>query len=369
MRIGIDARFYGPRMTGIGIYAQELIKNLLKIDKENQYVVFLRKKDYDNFPIEQKNVEKVTAEIPHYSFQEQLFLSSYLKKQNLDLVHFVNFNRPIYYRKPYTVMIHDLTLFYYPPVKNPIIKKMFSLVMNSTVKNASRIIVPSQWGKKDLINFLKVPEEKIEVVYEGFSSGFDPEKDQNKIREIKNKYRIKKDYLLYMGQQQPHKNLERLVEALDILIKKQSVQLVIAGKPNRNFHKPEEKVKKLGLEKEVIFTGFVPEDDVAALYSGARAFVFPSLYEGFGIPPLEAMSCSVPVVSSSASCMPEILGDAAHYFDPKNPKNIAQAVLDVLSDSQIRQSLIKKGLKQIKKYNWHQTAQGTLDIFNRFKKS
>jgi len=368
MRIGIDARFYGPRATGIGIYTEELIKNLLKIDQTNQYVIFLRKEAYRSYQIKNKNVEKVLTEIPHYSFKEQTALNPYFKAAKLDLVHFTHFNKPIFYHQPYLVTIHDLTMLFYPPRTNFLKKKIFEWVIKSAVKNALKIIVPSQQTKKDLNEYLNVPTEKIELIYEALPSNFKPAKIKN--RTILKKYRITKPYLFYTGQQKPHKNLIRLVEAFKDLNRKypSKWQLVLAGKIDPSHPELGQKIEELNLKDEVILAGFVRDQDLPQLYVQAQAYVLPSLYEGFGLPPLEAMASKIPVIASSSSCIPEILGDGAYYFDPKNIQEMSRAMEGVLLSPKIRQKLLKNGPKILVRYSWQKNARQTLKIYQNLRK-
>jgi glycosyltransferase involved in cell wall biosynthesis len=378
MRVGIDCRMYSSSFTGIGRYVFELTENLFKIDHDNEYVLFFNSAEYRKFCLSEhtKNapnapkVEKVLVNAPHYSFKEQTRFLSALNKAKLDLMHFTHFNAPIFYNKPFVVTIHDLTLNYFPGKKmnNPLRRAAYKITLKHAVKKACAIITVSRNTKTDLRLLLKTPSDKIKVIYEGVHEKFKPLNNRQAVRAIKNKYNLDKPYLLYTGVWRGHKNLPALLQAFYILKTKYGFDgyLVITGRKDP-LYAPDimQAITLLQLKKDVIFTGLVKEDELVPLYNGALTYVFPSLYEGFGLPPLEAMRCGVPVVASSSSCIPEVCGKGnAIYFDPYSPDDMAEKIFSVISQKSLREKLIARGLKHVKKYSWERMARQTLAVYS-----
>ena len=369
--IGIDARFWGE--AGPGRYVSNLVKELEKLDKENNYFIFLTPKGFKDYKPQNKNFTKVLANYRWYSFAEQLKYPKLLYQYKLDLLHFAQFNMPLLYFRPFTATIHDMILHDYPIKKggwkNQLlypVKRLGYLVIFWWVARRSRaIVVPSEDAKKDLISRMGVSPKKVTVTLEGFDSSL---KCSNS-GPVLEKYGIKKPYLLFVGSLYPHKNLKSLVEAFSKLNK--SVSLVLVGKESFFSQKLRQKAEKMGLTGRVFFPGkkapqgYVPDDDLLYLYQNATVFVFPSLKEGFGIPPLEAQAFGTPVVASNASCIPEVCGEGALYFDPNNPTDMAEKMKLILEDKNLRRVLVSKGRKNVKKFSWQKMAEQTLEVFNR----
>lgn len=357
MKIGIDARMYRSATAGIGRYSQNLIKNLLAIDSKNQYVLFMTDEDYKEFKPQAKttNVKVQIVNIPHYSIAEQTKLGQIIAKEKCDLVHFLNFNHPVRFKEKFLVMIHDLTLFHFPEAAketNLIKRWAYEKIMRHAISGSVKIIVPSEFTKMDVLKFEKVPPEKIEVVYEAA--------DDKKFKIKKAKDKNKKPVILYVGQFRKHKNIDCLLEAYKILKKEIPCQLVLVGKVPEDYQKMIDNDPDLRDTKR---PGFVADVELAAYYKRADVFVFPSLYEGFGLPGLEAMAAGLPVVASKKSSLPEIYQDGALYFDPLNPEEIADKIKIVLENDNLRRQLIQKGKDQAEKYSWRKTAQETLKIY------
>jgi len=370
-KIGIDCRMYSSKFTGIGRYVYELTKNLAHIDKKNTYVLFFNDPEYDNYAPPSKNIKKIKVNAAHYSLKEQTRFNRILKKEKLDLMHFTHFNAPIFYNAPSIVTIHDLTLSLYPGKKKTsfLHRMVYNIVINSIAQKARTIIAPSNNTKSDIIEILKVPEDKIKVLYEGVNSSFRQIHDETYPLALKEKYSISPPYLLYTGVWRTHKNLINLIKAFHILKTeyKYPGNLVITGRKDPAYSKPIiNQTHSLNLDSNIIFTGMVDELDLISIYNGAQVYVFPSLYEGFGLSPLEAMQCGTPVVASNASCIPEICGkESAIYFDPLNPKDMADKIFQVISSDSLQQKLIKNGLERIKIFSWKKMAQKTLDVYKK----
>lgn len=372
-RIGIDARFFGTGGKGLGRYTQKLIQNLEKVDRENQYVIFLRKENFDEYSPNAKNFQKILADYKWYGFSEQIFFPLLLLRHRLDLVHFPHFNVPILYRKKIVVTIHDLILIHFPTVKNTTLNPLFywlkflayKLSINSAIRRSEKIITVSNFTKEDILENYNIKQDRILVTHES-SENFcfcHPGKEKN----ILEKYGIMKPYFLYVGNAYPHKNLELLAEAFGESNVKGGFDLALVGKDDYFYGQ----LKKFVVEKSIkgiVFPGFVPDHELDELYRNAFAYVFPSLYEGFGLPSLEAMSKGVPVISSNHACMQEILGDSALFFDARDRDEIVRAMKKIAQDSKLRSDLKKRGYKNAARFSWQEMAKKTLGIYENIMK-
>lgn len=383
MKIGIDARFWRKSTGGIGRYTRNLVFNLLKMDQKNEYFLFLTPDDIKECDLEAKNLKKIVVPIPHYTLAEQIKLPFIFKKYNLDLIHFTNFNHSLLYPGKFVVTIHDLTMSFFPvgrKQKSFLRRAAYNLTLKHAVKKASAVIAVSKSTKKDIVKHLGADPKKVFITYEGVEEEW--KNSEFRIRNLEsekilNKYNIKKPYILFISQWRPHKNIERLIEAYEILQLTTSnqqlttLQLVLGGKSDKEFPQIIERVEKAKQKfpNQIIIPGFVTDEDLPILYQNAEVFVFPSLYEGFGLPALEAMTLNCPVVASNTSCLPEILGNAAIYFDPYNPKDIADKIKKVLTDKNFRDNLRNKGKEQVKKYSWEKMAKETLEIYKKVARS
>jgi glycosyltransferase involved in cell wall biosynthesis len=378
-RIGIDARFYGPIGKGLGRYTQEIVDNILKIDKKNDYVIFLRRENFDELIIEEGlNVKKVVAEVRWYTLKEQLLMPYYIWREKLDLIHFPHFNVPFFVPAKFVVTIHDLILTKFKTTRattlNPLIYRLknlaYKIIIRRALNKSKKIITVSNFTKEDIISKFKTSPEKIDVTYEGVAnlskgrdSLFVSKLDEKKVL---NYYNINNPFLLYVGNAYPHKNLNFLIENFKELYKEDNnLRLVLVGKEDYFYSE----LKKFSescfpeYKNPVIFAGYVPDDKLETLYQKALFYVFPSLYEGFGLPPLEAMAKGCPVLSSNTSSMPEILGDAALYFDPEDPVDFLRKSRQIISDSNLKEEMIKAGRERSKNYNWWECAYQTWQIY------
>ncbi|MBD3360190.1 glycosyltransferase, partial [Candidatus Peregrinibacteria bacterium] len=345
MKIGIDCRMFSSNFTGIGRYSYELVKQLIKInDKEkrkHELVLFFNNPEYKKYNPPNPAVKKVLVKAKHYSFAEQTRFLHKLNKEKCDTVHFPHFNIPIFYRKPYVVTIHDLilTFFHGHKMTSWHHRLAYNLIIKNSIKKSKKIIAVSNSTKQDIIANFKVPEEKIEVVYNGISPSFTLIQNPSKYKKTLSRYNIDKQFLLYTGVWRSHKNLVNLIEAFNILKNKKSLdlKLVITGKPDPYYPEVKETIKRLNLKEDVILTGLVQEKELVHLYNAAHIYVFPSLYEGFGLPPLESMKCGTPVAASETSSIPEICGEKnAVFFDPKNPRDIAKKIYMIYKNTDLQ---------------------------------
>lgn len=386
---------YSTRFTGIGRYVFELTRNLFNIDRKNEYVLFFNGPEYEKFTPPDSRVKKIKVNIPHYSFGEQTKFLKILNAENLDLMHFTHFNAPVFYKKPCVVTIHDLTLSFFPGKKMTsfVHRAAYSFTIKSAVKNAEKIIAVSNNTKEDLIKLLKTPAEKIEVIYEGVDPAFKPAAktpasggEKSATGKKKSAFAQKTTatgtflkppfdlpYLLYTGVWRSHKNLVNLVKAFHILKTEYNFEgrLVITGRHDPVYAREIiGETLSLQMEDEIIFTGMVDEPTLIGLYQRALVYVFPSLYEGFGLSPLEAMQCGTPVAASSSSCIPEICGkDNALFFDPKDPRDMAEKIFQIISEKSLREKLIAKGLKRVKDFSWEKMAEETSGLYEAVMKN
>ena len=366
-KIGIDARMYGYAQTGIGNYIRHLLEYIFKQDTENDYVIFLMPEEFDNFVLPNERIKKVKVSAKWYSWKEQLLFPFQSYKEKLDLMHFTHFNSPILYFRKTIVTIHDVTPFFFPghKMKSLIRRIGFRAVFFSSVKKAKRVIAVSQNTKNDIVDNFKIQGNKIKVIYEGADDQFRVIEDRDKIEKFQKKYNITKPFIFYTGVWRNHKNLVGLIQAFGILKKKYNLDycLVLGGKEDLYYPEVRKTWEKLRLENDIVRTGFIDQEDLPLFYNMAKVFVIPSFYEGFGLIGLEAMACGTPVVSSNTTSLPEVLGDAAVYFDPKNPEEMAEKIRLVLTDEKLYNGLIEKGFLQLEKYNWAKMGNETMEIY------
>ncbi len=387
-RIGIDARFYGPTGKGLGRYTQEVVDNILRIDRDSQYIIFLTKDNFDEFesPSEAK-VEKVMIDVKWYTLAEQILMPFYIYKKKLDLIHFPHFNVPILTPVNFVVTIHDLILTKFPTPRastlGPVLYKIKNLsyrfVIWCAIHRSKKIITVSNFTKNDIIKQFKADSEKIKVTYEGVAnlskgrdSLFVAKLDDNKTLL---RYNINKNFFLYVGNAYPHKNLETLISAFkDFHKNNPEVQLVLVGQEDYFYKRIKKIASDFGLWNEesqknvVVFPDYVPDERLEILYKQSIAYIFPSLYEGFGLPGLEAMVKGCPVISSCSASMPEIFGDAAIYFDPENIASIKDKMEKIKNNAQLREKMKKRGYRQVKKYSWWECGRETLRTYKKVLK-
>jgi glycosyltransferase involved in cell wall biosynthesis len=380
MNIGIDARFYGSLGKGLGRYTQKLIEHLEHIDTQNDYVIFLRRENFDEYQPKNPRFKKVLADYQWYSFAEQIIFPVVLYQHCFDVVHFPHFNIPLLYWKKFIVTIHDLILLHFPTQKtttlSPLWYRVKFLAYRMTIwwaiQRAVHIMTVSEYTKQDLQKYYRVPKEKMTVAYEAtddFCWHQSQEKSLEILRrigltesdEVSKKYGIIQPYFLYVGNAYPHKNLENLVA---ILCQKnnQDMLLVLVGKEDYFYRRLKQLVRRKNM-RNILFAGFVPDEELDVLYRYGRAYVFPSLYEGFGLPPLEAMSKGLPVLATHATSLPEVLGDAAWYYDPSHKDSLAQSLRLIWEDENMRNDLRAKGYKRSRDFDWSKMAQMTLERY------
>lgn len=359
--IVIDARI---RRASTGRPLDRLVEQLQDIDNFHRYTILVQPDD--PWKMRAKNFHTVPCPYPQFSLNplHQLGYARLLYGLRPDLVHFGMTQQPLLYFGNIVTMTHDLTMFKFirrGTTPMPVYRfkiGLYKFLVRWSHMKSKRITVPTQWVADEVAKFQPSTKKKLVVTYE---SGELP-----KTGAAKKPAAVGKDdkFIMYLGTAFPHKNLSRLVEGFGILHEKHSdLKLVLVGKTEKHYEELEQKVQSLPYAKDIIITGFLPDEEAKWLYEHCQAYVFASLAEGFGLPVLEAMGYKAPVVSSNASCLPEVYGNAAHYFDPLDPKDLAAKVEDVLNDKKLRDSLVKNGQEQIKKYSWRKFTEETLIVY------
>lgn len=356
-RIIIDARESG---TSTGRYVDKLIEYLHKLEPEYVVTVLTKTRRIDFMKAIAPGFEVVESNYKEFSFAEQISLLRQINSLEADLVHFSMTQQPVLYHGKAVTTIHDLTTARFNnPSKNWLVfrlkQQIYKWVIKQVARKSERLIVPSEYVKHDVAQFASVPADKITVTYEAsdkITAATEP------IPSLSNN-----DFIMYVGRAQPHKNLKKLVEAFAKLKNNQpKLHLVLAGKLDDNYRLLQKYVENRGVN-DVVFTDFVSEGQLRWLYENAQAYVFPSLSEGFGLPGLEALAHGLPLISSRATCLPEIYKDAAIYFDPKSTGDMAEKIKLVLDSPELAKKMCKDGPKLASKYSWKRMAEQTLEVY------
>lgn len=363
MKILIDGRMLW--WTGVGRYTVELLRNLEQLDRANHYIVIMREKDARIWQPTAPNFSSHFTDIAPYTFEEQLKLPRLIRTLKPDLVHFVSPNLPLLYNDPYVVTVHDLTLLKFKNVKTSALKYQvkfwaFRLVLRHAVSAAKAVITPTNYGAKDIESVLK-----LGILSKTVTTPL----AANLPSATQASSPISGRYLLCVGNFYPYRNLIRLVESFAAIQKSHTeLRLVFAGQlggQSKIFAgRLKKRVEGLGLNDAIVFIDSPGDEQLAALYTHATAFVFPSLYEGFGLPPLEAMSYGAPVAAANTSCLPEVLGDNAVYFDPLDTASMTSVINGLLNDSAKLAALKTAGPTYAKTFSWKRTAEQTLAVYH-----
>jgi glycosyltransferase involved in cell wall biosynthesis len=364
MRIGINALFLERPGTGSGQYTRHLLEALAKVDPTNEYLLFSPgpASPISSTPYPISNQAKL--------WFEQVSFPRACRRQGIDLAHVPYFASPLFPTVPTVVTVHDLIPLILPAYRGSLRVRLYTRLVAAAARKATAIITVSRASQRDIVRYLRVPPERSHVTYEAADEAFQPVDDEAQLTAIRQKVGLPQRYLLYLGGFDQRKNVATLLRAFALLgYKQRQAKLVIAGRlPGRDslmFSDPRRLVRELGMEASVIFTGWVAEEDKPALLSGATAFVFPSLYEGFGLPPLEAMACGTPVIASNRSSLPEIVGEGGILVEPTDVEALAEAMEMLLVDDALRTGLRRRALAQAARFSWKQTAQETLAVYRK----
>lgn len=357
--IVIDAR----NIAGTtGRYTERLLHYLQTLDTANRYSVLTYPQDTAVWTPTNPNFVVVPCPHKEFSFDEQIGLRSQLQSLNPDLVHFTMVQQPVFYGGKVVTTMHDLiTVRFRNPDKQPVVfwlkQQAYKWVNRRAAHKSIRVITPTEFVKADVAAFTGIGLDKITVTLEGadqLPAGAEP------VANIEGKR-----FIMYIGRPTPHKNLGRLIDAFALLQKDDpDLHLVLAGRKDANYQRHETRVRAEGIPN-VVFTDYITDGQLRWLYEHCAAYIFPSLSEGFGLPGLEAMRHGAPVVSSNATCLPEVYGEAATYFDPLDVNAMAEAIHRVLTDEKLRENLVKSGYEQASKYSWERMAQQTLEVYQQ----
>jgi glycosyltransferase involved in cell wall biosynthesis len=359
MRIGVDATPIFLRKGGIGYYTHNLLEYLTRTDTKDEYILFKTTQTQPETPI-----PFITRPNVKVIYTPKLLQKHRSDKERIDLYHGTNFRLRGRGRKGNIVTIHDLAFRHYPHF----LKKKFGQFLSfwktrRDVQEADRVIAVSQHTAHDVIEHFKIDKERVKVVYHGVGDEFRPDVPGESIVEIKKKYQISTPkYILWVGTLEPRKNLPTLIEAYSKLKSIHSEYTLVLG-GGLGWQYQDILNMALSLGNRIQITGYLPQRDLIPLYAGASLFVYPSLYEGFGMPLLEAMASGVPIVASRTSSIPEVIGDAGVLVDPLRISDIREAILKLLQDSSLRSSFREKGIQRAKEFTWERAAQETLKIY------
>ena len=364
MRIAIDARKLHD--YGIGTYIRNLLSGLTRLDRDTEYIVLCRPRDLDWIGSLGDNFRAVPEHARPYSLGEQVWIPLSVARERVHLLHEPHYVLPLATRCRCVVTIHDCIHLMFPQYLPGRMAHAYAKAsMWSAVRKSDRILTVSEASKRDILRFFDIPPEKVVVIYNAIDERFLAPPDLERMDMIRQRYQLDHPFLLYVGNIKPHKNLERLIEAFALARAGglDDLRLVIVGDEISKYPPLRQTVHRHRLDKQVRFLGFQPYDTLAAFYRLARAFVFPSLYEGFGLPPLEAMASGTPVVTSNVSSMPEIAGGAAILVDPHEPASIAQGITTAVTDAARRAELIDRGLARARNFSWTQSVHAIHRIY------
>lgn len=362
MLIGIDAsRATAPQRTGTENYSLFLIRAMLALDRRNRYRLYCNQPPAPGLFPAGENMEVKTMPFPR--LWTHLRLSWEMANHPPDVLFIPAHVLPLVHPRHSVVTVHDLGYLYYPQAYTRWARWYLRWSTSYNAQAAAHLIADSEATKRDLLQYCQTPPEKVTVVYPGYDPNFAPVRDPARLAGICERYGIPTPYVLYVGTLQPRKNLLGLLDAFAVLAKEdQETHLVIAGKKGWLYQPLFAHAEQLGLEERVHFIGYVPQEDLPVLISGARVFVLPSFYEGFGLPVLEAMACGTPVICSDVASLPEVAGDAAILVDPHNTEELAGALSRVLGDPDLRRNLAERGLQRVRHFSWQKCAEQTLQI-------
>ena len=373
MHIGLNAHLLSLTETyrgaGINCYIRNLLAYLPRVDGDNRYTAFLGERRFAaDLPLSLKFSRLPTAWPPVRILWEQAVQPWALKREKVDLLHALAFVAPLFSPCPFVVTIYDLGFLLHPKSFEPLKRLYLSLFTRLSARRARRIIAISESTKRDVVRLLGVPPERVDVVHCGVDGTFRPF-PMERVAAFRRRRGLPERFILFVGTLEPRKNVRRLVEAFAILKRRtaglQACKLVIGGAKGWMYEDIFARVEELGLGDEVLFPGYIPLEELPLWYNAAELFVYPSLYEGFGLPVLEAMACGTPVVASRTSSLPEVVGEAGMLVDPRDIGGLAEAMERALMDEGKRREMREKGLRRAGEFSWERTARETAQVYRR----
>lgn len=368
MKIGIMLRHINEK-GGVVIYTENLLRILFKIDIKNQYILIYKDKKFLGKFSGYPNVREMAIKTPTKLLWDQIAIPWIAMKEKLDIIFNPKLSVPLFARCKTVFVFHGAEQFAYPEIFRLYDRIYFTIAMPLFCKKADIIISPTEKGIKDIVYYLGINPSKIKAIHHGLNKQF-INFDNSKLflEGIRSKYNLPGKYILFVGGLTPLKNIGNVLRAFHRI--KESLpdyKLVLIGFKRWKYEQDMELIKKLELENDVIFTGWVQDEDMPALYSLADLLIFPSLYEGFGIPLLEAMACGCPIITSNAGGLAEVAGEAAIFVNPHNVNDISNAMFNIIKDNNLRQGMIERGYKQVKNFRWEKCAREVLDIFEQIE--
>lgn len=366
VRIAIDARKLHD--FGIGTYVRNLLKQLARLPGSDEFVLLCRDADVEPLASLGARFTPIAERSKPYSVREQLSLPAALSRAKVDAFHAPHYVLPMLRRCPTVVTIHDCIHLMFPQyLPNRLAHAYAKAFLWNAAHRSDRIITVSEASKRDILHFFDIPPDKISVIPNAIDDRFLQVPSDDDITLVRERFQIEGDFLLYVGNIKPHKNVERLIDAFERLRREgfHDLSLIVIGDEISKYAALRHAVHRHKLHKAVRFLGYVPDQTLAVLYRLAAVFVFPSLYEGFGLPPLEAMAMGTPVVTSNVSSLPEVVGEAAVLIDPYKADAIAEGVARVLSDAGLRARLRAEGPVRARTFSWERSVAQTLEIYRQ----
>jgi glycosyltransferase involved in cell wall biosynthesis len=366
VRVAIDARKLHD--FGIGTYIRNLLRQLARIDRETEYVLLCQEPDLGVAAQLGENFRTVLEPSPNYSFREQIHVPWVLMRERPDVYHAPHYVLPTGVRSKSVVTIHDCIHLMFPQYLPSRAAYAYArATMWSAAKRSACILTVSESSKRDILHFFNVPAEKVVVIYNAIDERFSIPPSEDDVARVRERYQLDQRFVLYVGNIKPHKNLVRLIEAFDELRERgfDDLKLLIIGDEISKWPALRRAVHRHKLHKQVRFLGYQPDETLAILYRLASVFVFPSLYEGFGLPPLEAMASGTPVVTSNVSALPEVMGDAGVLVDPYDVESIVQGLGRVLTEPALAAEMRRKGLERAREFSWERSATRTLEVYRQ----
>jgi len=364
VRIGIDARKLHD--FGIGTYIRNLLRQLARLDRESEFILISRPEDRATLASLGPNFRPVAETAGNYSVTEQLKIPLALKRERVTLFHAPHYVLPPLVSCRSVVTIHDCIHLMFPQyLPGRLAHRYAQTSISLASRRATRVLTVSESSKRDILKFVDIPANKIDVIYNAYDERFAVEPREEDVVRVRERYQLHDEFVLYAGNVKPHKNLERLIEAFQLVRSRglDHLKLVLIGDDISKYASLRRAVHRHQLHKYVRFLGYLPEETLAVMYRLAGVFVFPSLYEGFGLPPLEAMASGTPVVTSNVSSLPEVAGDAAALVDPFGPAAIADGIYRVLTDDRLRREMRTKGLARARQFSWEASVRRVREIY------
>ncbi len=365
MRIGIDLSSVCRRTSGIEYYALHVARALLQADKENEYVLFFSKETHPELRQPHLEFEERICPVGNQIFCEQIWLPLTAANESLDLIHFPAFPpSPLNWGRT-VLTVHDATVWRLPDTTSKKGRCYFKGLYKLSMGRSKRVVTYSQNSRDEISRFASLPKEKIVAIYPAANEVFQPMRNENRLRTTERELGLPRHFILTVGTIEPRKNHLTLIQVYETLRRRYGFKhkLVIVGRKAWGYKQLIGRINRSLYKDDILLTGFIPTSQLVAVYNLAQLFIYPSVYEGFGLPPLEAMSCGCPVVASNSSSLPEVVADAGILIDPYDVEAMAEAVTRLLEDGSLRETMITKGFDRARTFTWEKAALATLRVY------